>query len=556
MLRKILQLVNTLKYLRIKQLFFFIVRRRFATAYVIYGGCPSQREDFELAQPLPVTGLWKSHNTFNFLNIDKALSLQNLDWCPEDVSRLWRYNLHYFDYLREAARSDDEKLQLLESWVANNPQGSQPGWEPFTASLRIVNWVFYLQHCPRAQTLIIMQSLYTQVLWLEKNDERHILANHYFENLKALTFAGAFFSGEDATRWLTVGTQGMKQQLKEQTLADGGHYERSPQYHALMLENYLDLYNLSSNNACFSSLAIIDSIKQTAVEGLRFLEGIVFPDQKLPLFNDSTFGVAPELAALNEYAEALAVDRLPQSANSLIHFESSGLYGYRSGSDMVIIDCGDIGPSYQPGHTHCDFLSYELMFGGQRLVVDTGVYEYEPGEMRHYVRSTKAHNTIAVDGDEQSEIWGEFRVARRAQKLWARSNKKNNTWLFEGAFKGFYGIKGGIEHSRKVEVHHREDGAIESLKVADTVRGSGQHHVESYIHFHPDVHIEQQGCELILLKGEQPIAKLAFDADLNFRVENSHYCPEFGLKLDNQCVVVFLQAELPCQLGYTFSRVR
>ena len=88
---------------------------------------------------------------------------------------------------------------------------------------------------------LFKKELTKSVSWLEKNDERHILANHYFENLKALLFAGCFFIGKDADRWRERALVEIPKQLREQTLQDGGHYERSPQYHALMLENYLDI---------------------------------------------------------------------------------------------------------------------------------------------------------------------------------------------------------------------------------------------------------------------------------------------------------------------------
>ena len=81
----------------------------------------------------------------------------------------------------------------------------------------------------------------------------------------------------------------------------------------------------------------------------------------------------------------------------------------------LIFDCGPLGPDYQPGHGHCDVLSYELSLHGQRVVVDTGVSTYEPCAERLYERSTAAHNTLRVDGEEQAEVWASFRVGRRPQ---------------------------------------------------------------------------------------------------------------------------------------------
>jgi hypothetical protein len=66
----------------------------------------------------------------------------------------------------------------------------------------------------------------------------------------------------------------------------------------------------------------------------------------------------------------------------------------------MIIDCDAVSPSYQPGHTHCDMLSYELALDGRPVFVDTGVYDYEPSAERAWSRSTRAHNTVGVDGAE------------------------------------------------------------------------------------------------------------------------------------------------------------
>jgi uncharacterized heparinase superfamily protein len=484
-----------------------------------------------------------------------------MDWAPQQVSRLWRYNLHYFDYLRQDSMGESDKFYLISEWIAQNPQPTAPGWEPFTASLRIVNWVFFFVNCKHLGVDVperFITSLYEQTLWLEKNDERHILANHYFENLKALAFAGSFFESVDAKRWLEQSTKNLIVQLKEQTLADGGHYERSPQYHALMLENYLDLYNLARNNPQLFFIDFSKTVNDTALFGFEYLEGIVFPDGGLPLFNDSAFGVAPELVALRVYKNTLFTKTSGTDKNNLINFEPSGLYGYRTDRDMIIVDCGDIGPAYQPGHSHCDFLSYELMWGDQRVVVDAGVFEYESGKMRDYVRSTKAHNTVSVDGDEQSEIWGEFRVARRAKKLTAVTSYAAGKWSFDGSFQGFHGVRGTIKHSRHLEAKFDDKGNICTISINDTIEGGGgggvNHLVESFLHFHPDIDVKSEGQELALELNGINIGSVTHSPHMDARIEDSAYCPEFGATLKNKCVVFSSISTLPFSSNYVLKR--
>ena len=567
MMSKLTKLVNTLKYLQPKQALYFVLRRKFAAARVNYTGTPELRASVAIGVPLTASGLYQQDGSFVFLNISKNLSMggdvNTMHWSPEDVPRLWRYNLHYFDYLRDPNCSNSAATDLLNSWVANNSQGSQPGWEPFTASLRIVNWVFYFLRNPQAATPTLLQSLYTQVLWLEKNDERHILANHYFENLKALIFAGAFFAGADAERWLAKGTKGLRDQLLEQTLADGGHYERTPQYHALMLENYVDIVNLSTRNPVLfeqqKSTDFVALFKSHSAAALRFYRGILFPDGLLPLFNDSAFGIAPPFNELAAYWCRLGGETINDEATELIDYQPSGLFGYRNGSDMVIIDAGDIGPSYQPGHTHCDMLSFELMFNGQRVVVDSGVFEYEPGPMRHYVRSTRAHNTVSIDGAEQSEVWGEFRVARRAKVLTANIMSTASHCAFNGSYQGFHQAGSRLQHRRELVVeksnNHSNGQGIAAITITDHIEGSGQHLVESFIHFHPALEcIDEQGVIKLVL-GDQVIAELIIGNSASYHFEQGYYCPEFGIKHNNTRLVLSQTACLPCQFLYTIRKV-
>ena len=83
----------------------------------------------------------------------------------------------------------------------------------------------------------------------------------------------------------------------------------------------------------------------------------------------------------------------------------------------MFIDFGKIGPSYQPGHAHSDTFNFELIKNGNPFIVDTGVSTYEKNERRQIERSTSSHNTITIGDYEQSEVWGGFRVAKRAKIL-------------------------------------------------------------------------------------------------------------------------------------------
>ena len=508
-------------------------------------------------RPCTVSGILVNQTTFRFLNVDVRLgqSIAEIDWCPDTASRLWCYNLHYFDFLREAARPQHDKSELLDSWIARHAPGSNPGWEPFPTSLRIVNWIQFMQECnverlPAAW----LDSLYTQSLWLSQNLEKHILANHYFENIKALLFAACVFDSRDSRRWRSFALKSIREQLREQTLADGAHYERSPHYHCLMLENYLDLYGLGMTYPDRLPAECRDELRTVACKSLDWLADVVHANGTIPLFNDSTFGAGPGPELLFDYANSLfSYVRPAKREHSFVtRRRESGIYGWSSSSDSIRFTCGNISPSYQPGHTHCDMSSYELMLSGQCILVDSGVYEYAAGEMRNYVRSTLAHNTVAVGGAEQSEIWSAFRIGQRAMVRSADIVETENGIEFSATIEGFLSLGRGIRHTRNASMDLSLDrGSIRRLLIRDEVLGVGRHNVSSFIHVHPDVEVvASDDRQLELRRDGKSLAWCSVHEGNRYEIESGYYCPEFGQRRRNKVIVLTSYAELPVTLSY------
>lgn len=551
---------RTLRYLRPGQLLMFAWRRAIGGASPApQGGAESLRAAVPQALGMPAGdeaagAPW----SFRYLNQSLQFAPGAVDWCPGEVPRLWRYNLHYCDWLHDPWRSPEEKRELLDDWIARNPPGSEPAWEPYTASLRICNWIAFFQRefgeaPPPARWL---DSLFMQAGWLARNLELHILANHLFENYKALAFAGAFFDGPRAAGWRRTAERGLMRELREQFLPDGAHYERAPMYHVLLLVGVLELIQCGRRFPGGLSAELCQRLEEVAGRGLGFLEAIRLPDQSVPMFNDSALGIAPDADRVLDWGEQVLGRQLPRRAEiALIDAPDAGLYGVACGRDAWVVDCGEIGPDYQPGHTHCDFLSYEWLLDGRRVVVDTGVGQYEPGPMRHYVRSTRAHNTVSVAGLEQSEVWGEFRVGRRARRraaaiAWGEPGRDAR---FFGAYRGFRSWPRAIEHRREASLELAE-GAIARLRVADHIDGAGACGFESYIHLHPDYRVAAEAPGALELRAANgPALRLRFDPALACRTEQAWFCPEFGVQLEN-CRIVLGQADAALPIEYTLER--
>ena len=471
------------------------------------------------------------------------------------MPRLWRYNLQYFDYLRDPGRSALQKAQLIDDWIRRNPPGTADAWEPYTVSLRIANWTKYFMSlsAPSNPPLPWLASLWSQTAWLERNFEYHLLANHLFKNAKALLFAGSYFEDPAAGEWLHKGAQVLAEQLVEQFLPDGGHFERSPMYHAIMVEDLLDLIALDQATPNVMPAALVAALTRTALRALEWLVDLTLPDGRIALFNDAAHGIAVSTQGLLEYAARLPGSRglRLRSEGRLIERAQSGYYGWSGPRDGWLIDCGPVGPDYQPGHAHCDTLSYELVLDGRRIVIDTGVHDYEPGARRYRSRSTASHNTVMVDGAEQSEIWGVFRVARRARAIEASLLQEHGTISFSGAHDGYRRLAGRVVHRRLAE--YLPD---RSLRVSDRLSGGDRHVMENRIHLAPGLHIAGQGRSLEIRDpaGGAVVARLDIGEGSDIAIEGGEHYPEFGRTERIQVVRLRSQGELPLQQNYTITR--
>ena len=377
------RLVRTVRYLKFRQIW-FQVWRRVQRAIEPHPKCG----DGELPE-------------FTFLN----LAAKPKGWNDTSLDMLWRYNLHYFDWLggdNFHSPTPTQDSNLILQWIDENPKGSIPGWDPYPTSLRIVNWVKYLNGNPALsapQRLCIENSLRDQLYWLSNHVEWHIMANHLMANLKALVIGSKWF-GRDSTKWMRL----YKSQIAEQVLPDGGHFERSVMYHAIMLEDVLDIMKFCGDDAAW--------LKPTAEKMLRYLVNMTGPDGRIALFNDAADGIAKPTEWLACYAKSLDIE-MP-NVESFVDFPDAGYTRMTVGDFVLFTDSAPIGPDYQPGHAHADTLTYELYYKGRKVVTDVGTSEYR-GKRRAYERSTAAHNVVEVDGCNSSDVWSSHRVGARAR---------------------------------------------------------------------------------------------------------------------------------------------
>lgn len=484
---------------------------------------------------------------FQFLNVTAELADDGAWQHQNDtagIDRLWLYNLHYFADLAaaDAPQRRAWHTTLIHDWISANPPGRGVGWEPYPLSRRVANWVHW-SWGGGALDEAATHSLAVQVRYLTRRLEYHLLGNHLLANAKALVLGGLYFAGPEADAWLRRGLALFAEQLPEQILADGGHYERSTMYHAVVLEDLLDVYQalsahrdslpIEGRQALEAWPALLDKMR-------RWLWTMTHPDGDIGLFNDAAFGIAATPAQLDAYAGQLDLAAAQKPGPGVTRLDASGYIRVEQGPAVALLDVAPLGPDFLPGHAHADTLSFEMSLFGQRFIVHSGTSTYREGSQREYERSTAAHNTVEIDGQSSSEMWGAFRVARRAHAKSIEVSPLEGGWSVSAEHDGYRRLTRGAALTRHWAFFNHQ------LNISDDANKRVGTAIARF-HLHPDV-------EFI---GTTPVQKSIAESPMNdyehcFRVAGrtvcwggangvasivaSEYHPQFGATVPNLCL--------------------
>jgi uncharacterized heparinase superfamily protein len=523
LLTKTIRLYHTIKYLKLKQVVWRVIYLvpRFRNPETV---CPATKSiPFIHIDKLGVT---EDYDHFLFLNEENQLS--KIGWDNPSQSKLWRYNLHYFDCLNQVELKNERvelQINIINKWIIENQFGKGTGWEPYPTSLRIINWIkwhFKTNGLSDESKL----SLWNQVLWLAGRPEYHLLGNHLFINAKALLFACLFFGLDENSSIYRKALKILKEELSEQFLRDGAHFELSPMYHSLAMEDLLDLYQLKSR---LPSNFPSQEIQEKFLSGMNWLSYLSYENGELAYFNDCANGIAPTFKELKDLGKRLGFNWKLNSDNKFNYLQKSGFAIVKDENIHLIADIGDIGPDYLPGHAHADTLSFELALKGKRIIVNSGTGEYGLSDERLRQRGTSAHSTIELDGKSSSEVWSGFRVARRARITDVEIFDEDKKLEFSAVHDGYTRIASKPLHKRKWKM---KDGCLE---VVDEVTGS-RNSVQLRFYLHPDILIDMIDGYILLSTSLEKLAK--FKTDQNVQVVDTTYHDKFGSSQKNKCLLI------------------
>lgn len=465
-------LFRTIRHLKLKQVVYQLKNRIFPSKYVYYASPTCNKlvmMSMPVSRPISLKG-----NQFSFLNLTKDFT----DWNDVSLGTLYTYNLNYFDFINDGNISLKEASNWIEKFIDDIPHITW-GMDPYPIAVRGINWIKfitkYFDQIDSSKLQLWNDSLYSQYKLLERKLEWHLLGNHLLEDAYSLFVASIYFNDRKMYRRYS---RLLEQELDEQILADGAHYEQSPMYHCILLDRLLDCYNFSVSNTVrgVEQSKMNDCLRRYASKMLGHLAAIVYSNGDIPLLNDSANRISPTSNQLFDYAESLGIRW------EKLDLKESGYRHWVKDNWEAIIDVGNISASYQPGHTHADTFNYELRKDNKAFIVDTGISTYEKNGRRQYERSTIAHNTVSINEADSSEVWGGFRVGGRATvKVYEESDE-----YISASHNGFPGVKCNREFINDI------NGFI--------VRETLDKHVgaKSYIHLAPGVQVIEVSSSKVL----------------------------------------------------------
>lgn len=523
---RFLKIFHTVKYLKCKQVYY--------RAYYKF----RKPKPVECGQPHSASWQWSgpllnkqsifSETEVLFLNQKGKVTCSD-DWNCDSKPKLWLYNLHYFDDL--SARNGFDRYQLhhqfVEKWIEDNPPCHGNGWEPYPISLRLVNWVKWCSVQAEVPPMYL-KSMLEQANVLTQQLEYHILGNHLFANAKALTFVGAYLQGENSAQLLAYGIKLLNEELAEQFLEDGAHFELSPMYHEILLWDLLELIDLANTSQCSELTECLPEWTKIAEKALFWLLSMVHDDGEVSFFNDAAIGIAMPPQQIFAYAHSLGL-KCAQAEQQLITNKSSGYSRVSLADYTVIFDHANVGPDYLPGHAHADTLSFELSMGKQRVFVNSGTSLYGTSVERVRQRQTAAHNTVSVAGMDSSQVWSGFRVAKRAYAELDKVSNAGQQVQLVASHNGYMQQSPKVTHTRAL------DFAPDSLVINDTLSKGAP--ACFHLHLHPEVDvIRLSESELKIMHGNNLLCVLISSEPLV--IKDSSWHPEFGKTIQNKKIEI------------------
>jgi len=405
-------------------------------------------------------------------------------------------------------------------WIRENPFLYGPHYiSAMECGLRIPLFFYCLKvlnNLTASEFQLIIDTLYRHAWWVSNRLSLYSSrGNHTVAEASGLIFAGAVFKNTlEGRKWLAKGHALLKQELDHQILKDAGPAEQSLNYHRFVL----DLYWLAIDFLKKNNLYDIDEFEERLIKAEQFITEFKDSHGWLASIGDSDDGraIAPGIRPCRTH--------LNYKKPEVQTFYKSGYTIFNDKKVVLTFDHGPLGMAPLYNHGHADALSITLSVNGKKMLIDPGTYKYngEP-EFRKYFKSTRAHNTITVDRQDQAIQETGFIWSHAYNAELIRKENLNGVWLIEARHDGYRRYKKPVEHIRSLFIF---DGT--AILIKDKFCGVGTHEFELNFHLHPDVKVSKSRDNWWNIHNDAAEIYVAIFDQKNFRVVKGERGPILG----------------------------
>ncbi|SFX68988.1 Heparinase II/III N-terminus [Janthinobacterium lividum] len=430
-----------------------------------------------------------------------------------DIKYLWEPNRHLeLVALAQAwkvtgeQRYADGARTLLQSWFEQCPYPMGVHWtSSLELALRLLNWacawellgglaspLFQGEAGQRFQGQWLA-AIYQHAHFISGYFSRHSSANnHLFGEYMGLFVASSVWPcWPESTKWQALARKGLEEEALKQNTPDGVNREQAVYYQHEVMDMMLLCQRIGQANGAGFSAVYLQRLERLA----DFIAALMDVDGNVPMTGDADDAQMVRLAhddGWHRYRSLLASCAVlfgrADFKRKAGHFDDKnrwlfGVAGLRqwqaldaSGAEApvmafpdggyfllgsgfgtpdevrLVADCAPLGYLSIAAHGHADALAFTLSVSGEELLTDPGTYAYHTQKKwRDYFRSTPAHNTVAVDGLDQSEIGGNFMWLKKANARMIAHETDSEVQVFEGEHDGYCRLADPVLHRRRIE---------------------------------------------------------------------------------------------------------
>jgi hypothetical protein len=484
-------------------------------------------------------------------------------------------------------RYADEIVNQIDDFMEDNPVGVGINWTcTMDVAIRAANWAMGLvliKSCPDIPDQIwyrLFDCLFDHGRFIYDNFENHyeVTSNHYLSNIVGLYFISALFDELPSSgRWRTYAIESIPQEIEKQVLSDGADFESSIPYHRLVFELFLGAARLAECQGHRFSDTYYNKLEKMGA----YLFGVLRPDGLMPVVGDADDGrlhiltnygswnrqdgrhvLAPAALMLNKrkWLEIAGPDEIWEAAwwgydvdsenvdsnralpNSICQYPDAGITVVRHSGDYLLISNSIVGTEGFGNHKHNDQLSFEFHCNNTPLIVDPGSHVYTSDfESRNMFRSTRYHNTMQVDDQEQNEFNPEwlFRMFEKANPETVSITESEDFVEYIGSHSGYSQLDPPLVHKRCFRYLKKNS----LLMILDNAEIDGEHDLRWHFHFAPGLNLQQENDKLIFINGASDTFFLAYPTALKLHLYDGWYSASYGVKKECTCLDFTLPAK-------------